>query len=78
MKSWKTENNKLVKEFVFKDFNEAVSFINKVAKESEILNHHPTIINTYNKVSFELWTHSENKVTALDHELKNRIDALFK
>ena len=74
MNDWKTKNNKLIKEFVFKDFNEALDFINKIANEAESLNHHPTIINTYSSVIIELWTHSENKVNELDHLLKEKID----
>ena len=42
MNDWKTKNNKLIKEFIFKDFNEALDFINKIANEAESLNHHPT------------------------------------
>jgi 4a-hydroxytetrahydrobiopterin dehydratase len=74
MNDWKTKNNKLTKEFIFKDFKEALEFINKIADEAESLNHHPTIINTYSSVIIELWTHSENKVTELDHLLKEKIN----
>jgi 4a-hydroxytetrahydrobiopterin dehydratase len=74
MNDWKTKNNKLTKEFIFKDFKEALDFINKIADEAESLNHHPTIINTYSSVIIELWTHSENKVTELDHLLKEKIN----
>jgi len=76
MNDWKQKNNKLTKEFVFKDFNEALGFINKIGHEAELLNHHPTIINTYNSVIIELWTHSENKVTELDYLLKEKIDVI--
>ena len=74
MNDWILKKNRLCKEFLFKDFNESIRFINKIGEEAESLNHHPTIINTYNKVYLELWTHSENKVTELDHQLKKRID----
>ena len=74
MNDWIFKKNRLCKEFLFKDFNESIRFINKIGEEAESLNHHPTIINTYNKVYLELWTHSENKVTELDHQLKKRID----
>jgi len=74
MNDWIIKNNRLIKEFVFKDFNESLDFINKIAHEAELLNHHPTIINTYNSVVIELWTHSENKVTELDYILKDKID----
>ena len=74
MNDWILKKNRLCKEFLFKDFKESIRFINKIGEEAESLNHHPTIINTYNKVYLELWTHSENKVTELDHQLKKRID----
>ena len=47
---WRENNNKLIKKFEFKNFIEAFSFITKVAIVSETLNHHPTIINEYNRV----------------------------
>ena len=74
MNNWIIKDNKLVKEFKFKDFNESLIFINKIGHEAESLNHHPTIINTYNSVFSELWTHSKNKVTELDYILKDKID----
>ena len=76
MNDWILKKNRLCKEFLFKDFNESIRFINKIGEEAESLNHHPTIINTYNKVYLELWTHTENKVTELDHQLKKRIDSI--
>ena len=54
---WKENNNKLIKKFEFKNFIEAFSFITKVAIVSETLNHHPTIINEYNRVEIQLCTH---------------------
>jgi len=77
MNDWIINNNRLIKEFVFKDFKESIEFINKIADEAELLNHHPTIINTYNTVIIELWTHSEKKVTQLDYLLKDKIDFII-
>ena len=75
--NWKTINNRLIKEFTFKDFNESLAFINKVGKESEKLNHHPKIVNVYNKVTIELWTHSNNSISELDYKLSDRIDRIL-
>lgn len=36
--SWKEENNKLIKAFRFKTFEEAFAFMQKVAAIAEILN----------------------------------------
>jgi 4a-hydroxytetrahydrobiopterin dehydratase len=74
---WKIENNKLKKEFSFKDFSEAFGFMVQVAMIAEKMNHHPTWTNTYNKVSFELSTHDAgNIVTEKDRRLAAAIDAL--
>ena len=75
--NWKTINNRLVKEFTFKDFNESLAFINKVGEESEKLNHHPKIINVYNRVTIELWTHSNNSISELDYKLSDSIDRIL-
>ena len=45
--NWKEINGKLTKEFKFKDFKEALVFINKVGDHAESINHHPKIINVY-------------------------------
>lgn len=75
---WQTKDNNLYKKFNFKDFTEAVAFINKVALLAEQMNHHPTIKNTYNTVEIWLTTHDEgNKVTSKDKDLSDKIDQLF-
>ena len=76
-KTWQTQSGRLTKLFVFKDFKESLSFINAVGKISENLNHHPKIINEYNKVNIELWTHDKNEITDLDHKLAAEIDNLI-
>ena len=74
--SWKISENRLRKSFKFKDFNQALSFINQVGEIAEKLNHHPKITNVYNLVDLELWTHTKNNVTKLDHELAEEIDKI--
>ena len=74
---WKKNNNKLIKKFEFKNFIEAFSFITKVAIVSETLNHHPTIINEYNRVEIQLCTHDKNDtITKKDYKLAVAIDKL--
>jgi len=76
MNDWIIIKNRLVKEFIFKDFMESVEFINQVAEKAELLNHHPTLINTYNKVKVELWTHTVDEITELDYLLKDEIEKI--
>ena len=49
-----------------------------MAEESEEMDHHPTIINTYNRVELRLCTHSAgNKVTDKDLILSKKIDRIL-
>jgi len=67
---WKVVDGKLKAEFVFRDFKQAVAFINMVALQSEQVNHHPEWTNTYNKVSFAFATHdADDKITDLDTKM---------
>lgn len=49
--------HKLIKNFEFKDFTQAMQFINKVADIAESEGHHPDMFITYNKVTITLFTH---------------------
>jgi len=70
--------NYLERIIVFKNFVEAFGFISKVAIIAEKINHHPTIINTYNKVTLQLNTHdSKYTITELDIKLSYEIDKLL-
>lgn len=74
---WKEENNTLKKDFKFKNFIEAWSFMSKVAMVAEKMNHHPEWSNVYNSVSIKLTTHDEgNTITEKDRELARKIDEL--
>jgi 4a-hydroxytetrahydrobiopterin dehydratase len=76
---WIQHQNKLEGNFTFKDFSQAFGFISRVALIAEQLNHHPTIINTYNHVLLQLQTHSAgNVVTELDHDFAKRVDEILK
>ena len=73
---WEKKAPKLVKEFKFKDFKQAMEFVNKVAEIAEQLKHHPDIHIHYNRVVIETWTHSENDITQKDYKLAEEIDRI--
>jgi 4a-hydroxytetrahydrobiopterin dehydratase len=76
-KDWRQEGDALVRDFEFKDFAEAMSFVNRVADAAEERNHHPDIlVHGWNKVRLTLSTHSEGGVTDNDHALAQQIDRL--
>jgi len=75
--NWNTEEQGLTKEFEFKNFMEAMDFVNKITPLAEAADHHPDIlIHSYKKVSVMLFTHSEDAITEKDHALAKEIDAL--
>tara|TARA_B100000575_G_C22912279_1_gene529669 strand:+ start:89 stop:334 length:246 start_codon:yes stop_codon:yes gene_type:complete len=71
---WEQDSGKLVKNFRFQNFKEALKFINNVGEIAESMNHHPKIINIYNNVRLELWTHDQNTISDLDFQLADKID----
>ncbi len=77
MSEWREEGAELVRDFEFRNFEDALAFVNRVAEEAEEMNHHPDIlIHGWNKVRLTLSTHSEGRVTDNDHALAGRIDGL--
>jgi pterin-4a-carbinolamine dehydratase/ribonuclease HI len=74
---WETKDNQLYKQIEFKDFNEAMAFMNRVASLADKMNHHPTIRNSYNTVELWLSTHDAGGITDKDHQLAEQIDTLL-
>ena len=75
---WKEKDGCLIREFEFKDFNEAFDFIKKVALIAQELNHHPEWQNDYNKVWIKLTTKDAgSKVTELDLLFSDKINAIL-
>ncbi len=74
---WIVEGDKkLIREFTFRDFMEAMTFVNKVAQIAEDEGHHPDIHIFYNKVRIELWTHAVNGLSENDFILAAKISAI--
>jgi 4a-hydroxytetrahydrobiopterin dehydratase len=66
-----------VRDYEFKDFAEAMAFVNRVAEAAEAANHHPDIlVHGWNHVRLTLTTHSAGKLTDDDRAMAERIDGL--
>ena len=76
-KNWVIEDVLLKGSFVFKNFDDAFSFMKKVAIKCEDMNHHPKWTNVYNKVDVELYTHDSGGITEKDFELSSYMDSIF-
>lgn len=75
--AWKTaDNKKIERNFKFKDFKEAMIFVNRVAEIAEAEGHHPDVFISYNKVRVELTTHAVGGLSENDFILAAKIDRL--
>ena len=66
------------KEFIFRNFEEALEFVNKVGKIAEQENHHPDILlYSYKKVKITLSTHEVEGLSENDFIIASKIDELI-
>ena len=63
------------KEFQFKNFIEAFSWMTKIAFWAEKINHHPEWFNVYRNVRVVLTTHDVKGLSSLDLELASKMDS---
>ncbi len=71
------DGKKISRKFKFKDFKEAMQFINKVADIAETEGHHPDLHIFYNKVVIELWTHTVGGLSENDFIMASKIDLII-
>lgn len=74
---WKVEGKHLKIVKIFKDFIEAIAFVNKLVEPAETAGHHPDIEISYNKVTISLTSHDAGGLTEKDFALAQQISALF-
>lgn len=75
LEGWALDGGTLVKDYKFKDFDQAMEFINRLAAEADELNHHPDWSNSYNKVTLRLTSHAAGGLTDNDFKLAAAADA---
>ena len=73
---WSRSGNELTRMFTFKDFNESMGFVTRIAMAAEKADHHPDIDIRWNQVTLTLSTHSEGGLTINDLDLANTADSL--
>ncbi len=69
---------KISREFKFKDFVEALEFVNRVGDIAEMENHHPDILmHSWNKVLITLYTHSIKGLSENDYIVAAKINEII-
>ena len=70
------EDHHLRKLFQFKDFREALEWVNRVGELAEAQGHHPDISFGWGRAEIHIWTHKIDGLTESDFILAAKIDAL--
>jgi 4a-hydroxytetrahydrobiopterin dehydratase len=74
---WTIEEQQLRRTYSFKNFVEAINFVNRLVEPAETTGHHPDISISYNQVTISLTTHDLGGLTQKDFDLAKIISQLF-
>ena len=75
--AWSVEEGyHLTRTYKFKNFAEALAFVNRVGEIAEQQNHHPDLHLAWGKVRVEVWTHKISGLTESDFIFAAKVDAL--
>lgn len=70
------DEHHLLREFRFKNFREALAFVNRVGELAEEQAHHPDISFGWGRVEVKVFTHKIDGLTESDFILAAKIDRL--
>lgn len=73
---WTEINGSIQRTYQFKDFVQAMAFVNQAADLAEQRQHHPDMLIRYNKVTLTLSTHDAGGITAKDFDYAKSADAM--
>lgn len=63
--------------YTFKDFAQALTFVNNVGAVAEAEGHHPDLYLAWGKCKVEIWTHKINGLTESDFYMAAKADRAF-
>ncbi len=75
---WKIQEKQIQRQFKFKNFIQAMDFVNKMAQIAEEQGHHPDFSVHYNQVEVTLWTHAIGGLSENDFIVAAKIDQIEK
>lgn len=77
-KGWEVnKDGHLERQYHFKNFSEALAYVNKVSTIAEDEGHHPDLYLAWGKCKVELWTHKINGLTESDFYMAAKADRVF-
>jgi 4a-hydroxytetrahydrobiopterin dehydratase len=66
LRGWALYGDEIRRQYAFKDFMQAIAFVNRLAPEAEAADHHPDIEISYKRVTLTYTTHGEGGLTDKD------------
>ena len=76
IKDWQIEGVNLKKRFEFKNFTDALAFVNKAGEIADEMDHHPDVILGWGYAEFEITTHDTGALTQNDFDLAKKIEEI--
>lgn len=76
LSGWTLQGKEILCQKRFKDFVEAIAWVNKLVEPAEAAGHHPDIAISYNQVTVSLTTHDAGGLTQMDFDLAQVISGL--
>ena len=71
------DNHHLQNNYTFKNFAEALDYVNRVGSVAESQGHHPDLYLAWGKVGVKLWTHKIDGLTESDFIFAAKCDQVF-
>src|SRR4029078_3789723 len=75
LQGWSRKGDVLTRTYQFRNFTQAMEFVNRVASLAASAHHHPDIDIRYSKVTLTLSTHDAGGITSNDLALARAIDS---
>lgn len=73
---WQRSGKAIARTFEFKNFVEAIAFVEQLVEPAEAAAHHPDLAISYNKVTVSLTSHDAGGLTEKDFELARTISQI--
>lgn len=70
------EEHHLEKEYRFRDFAEALAFVNRVGALADAEDHHPDLFLAWGRVRITIWTHTIDGLTESDFVFAAKCEVL--
>lgn len=65
---WELDGSAIRRQFIFRSFPEAISFVVRLAFDAEAADHHPEVLVSYKRVTLTWTTHSAGGLTKKDFD----------